>query len=200
VPVKQGTVFSVVNYLEGPVPSDLLNDGNAYNYGIESSLEKSFSNSQYFLFGASVYKSSYTTNGQQRYDTRFDGGYTVNGVYGKEWVKASKNRTLGINTRVLYLGGLKESPIDVALSEQNGETVYPESQLFTAKLDDYFRVDFRISLRKDKPGYTRTLALDIQNLFNIENAAYHYYDMMKHQPMLKKQLGMIPILVYRIDL
>lgn len=199
VPVKIGSTFSAINYQDGAVPADLLNGGSAVNYGIETTVEKLFLRSHYFLIGGSLYNSTFETFEGEKFDTRFNGQYTFNAVYGKEWFRSSRNRTIGINTRVLYLGGLRESAIDVEQSQLSGRTVYDEKNPYSEKLDDYFRVDFRISFRKDKPGYTRTFAIDIQNLLNIENAGYHYYDMFRHETILKKQLGTIPVLVYRID-
>jgi hypothetical protein len=201
VPVSSGagTTFSAINLQEPPMFVPLFNEGTGDNYGVDATIEKHFFNSTYFLVGGSIYKSVYTTFDKKEFDTQFNGGFTVNSVYGKEWSNESRNRTIGLNTRVLYLGGLRESPIDLDASEQSGETVFVSDHPFSNQLNNYFRVDLRFSLRKDKPGYTRTLALDIQNLFNIENDAYHYYDAFTHQVMLKKQLGLIPVIVYRID-
>ena len=42
------------------------------------------------------------------------------------------------------------------------------------------------------------LALDIQNLTNAENAAFSYYDVQKGELVVKNQLGLIPILSYRV--
>jgi hypothetical protein len=201
VPVETvaGSTFSTVNLQQNGAPPNLINDGSANNYGIDATIEKFFFNNTYFLIGGGVYRSTFKTFENQEFNSQFDGGFTVNSVYGKEWAYPSKNRTIGLNTRVLYLGGLRESAINLEASEETGETVFDTSDPFSERLANYFRVDLRFSLRRDKPGYTRTLALDIQNLFNNENDAYHYYDAFLHEVKLKKQLGLIPVIVYRID-
>jgi hypothetical protein len=201
VPVGQLSdgYFSTLNLIEDNVPDYLIQEGTGQNYGIDLSIEKSFQKQHYFLFGGSYYNSSYTTFDDITYDTRFNGNYTINAVYGKEWTKASKHRTIGVNTRLLYLGGLREHAVDEQASADAYETVYDYTNPFSEKLADYFRIDLRVSFRKNKPGYTRTFAIDIQNVLGTENEAYHKYEFSQQKVITKYQLGLIPVIVYRID-
>ncbi|HYC86828.1 MAG TPA: TonB-dependent receptor, partial [Chryseosolibacter sp.] len=201
VPVANGNAptFSTLNLIDDlPVPG-LRNDGTGENYGVEASLEKYFFGNSYMLAGASYYESSFVAADGIERESRFNGRYTVNGVYGKEWTKLSKNRAIGLSARVLYLGGMKESSIDITASEDKGETVYNTDDPYSQRLKDYFRFDLRLSFRKNKPGYTRTFAIDIQNLSNQQNEASHYYDQFQQKVVTRYQLGVIPVLVYRID-
>ncbi len=191
--------FSTINLLEGYVPASLVNNGLGENYGINATIEKSFYAAHYFMIGGSMYESNYTpSDGIKRY-TRFNGKFTFNATYGKEWTSQKNNRTIGLNTRLLYLGGLRETPINAGLSQAAGETVRDETNPFSNKLNDYFRIDLRLSFRKNKPGYTRTLAFDLQNITGQQNEAYHYYDFTQAKVVTKYQLGLIPVIVYRID-
>jgi hypothetical protein len=200
VPVeKTPSSFSAVNLLETLAPANLVNDGLADNYGVNLSVEKSFYNDNYFMVGGSYYESTYTGSDGRRRDTRFNGKYTINAIYGKEWKSEKKNRTIGLNTRMLYLGGMRETSINVAASQTAGETVRDDSKPFNNKLNDYFRIDLRLSFRKNKIHYTRTFAIDIQNVTGQQNEAYHYYDFTKQKVVTKYQLGLIPVIVYRID-
>lgn len=203
VPVElaPGSVFSTVNLMETESPGFLLQRGGGRNYGIDLLLEKSFYNQNYFSLGGSIYNSTYTTADNRRYDSRFNGKYTFTGVYGREWTKPSKNRTISVNTRVLYLGGMREQPINEGASLANYETTYitATETPYSVKLKDYKRVDLRVSFRKNKPGYTRTFSIDIQNLLGTENEAYHRYEFSQLRTITKYQLGLIPVIVYRID-
>ena len=67
------------------------------------------------------------------------------------------------------------------------------------KLNDYVRLDLRLSWQKNKPKYTRTWSIDIQNVLNIENDAFYYYDTQQDDVLLEKQLGIIPVLAYRVE-
>jgi hypothetical protein len=201
VPIEQdaSSTFSVINLLEGLSPGDLANKGKGENYGFEVMAEKQFFSKHYFLLGGSYYESNYTAGDGVKRDSRFNGKYTLNFTHGKEWTKPEKRRTIGLNTRVLYLGGLRYAPVDMGESDASYETVYNESGGFSERFKDYFRLDLRLSFRKNKPGYTRTFAVDIQNLTGQQNEAYQYYDFTQQKVVTKFQLGIIPVLVYRID-
>ncbi len=114
--------------------------------------------------------------------------------------KERKMRTISYNMRLIYYGGYRESPVDENLSSLLDHTIYDEQHSFENKSKDYFRVDFRVVLRKNKTNFSQQWALDIQNLSGIENEQYHYYDSVKKQVTVKKQLGLIPILSWRIEI
>ena len=94
---------------------------------------------------------------------------------------------------------MRENSVLENASVLAGETVYNEGNPYNQKLGDYFRLDVRLSFRKNKPGYTRTFAIDIQNLTNQQNQAYQYYDRVQAATVWKYHLGIIPVLVYRVD-
>jgi hypothetical protein len=201
VPVEDDatSTFSVLNLMEAIPSGQLVNEGTGENYGVDITAEKYFFGKNYMLVGGSYYESKYTGGDGIKRNTRFNGNYTLNAVYGKEWTKESKNRTIGLNTRLLYLGGLRESSVSVPDSQSGGESRYDSTDPFNNKLGDYFRIDLRLSFKKNKPGYTRTFAIDIQNLTSQQNEAYHYYDFYQQKVVTKYQLGIIPVIVYRID-
>lgn len=200
VPIAaRGYQFSALNFLEGLPPDSLVSLGTGTNYGVDATLEKQFFAKHYILLGASYYKSTYVPrNGIER-NTRFDGNYTLSAVHGKEWTKESRRRTIGLNTRILYLGAMNQTQVWEAESILVGETIYNDANPYSEKLRDYFRLDVRLSFRKNKPGYTRTFAIDIQNLTNQQNDAYEYYDRVQAKTVMKYHLGIIPLLVYRVD-
>lgn len=194
VPVDEvPSSFSLLNSIEVYPGSGLVSTGTGHNYGLEMLTEKHFFNKSYFIAGASYYKSQYKGSDEVERNTRFDGNYSVNLTYGREWSKIKKqsHRTFGVSSRVLYLGGLRETPFVAGVPD--------ESRAFENKLNDYFRLDLRLNWRKNKGSHTRTIAIDIQNLFNVQNEAYHYYDYVKGKVTTQYQLGLIPVLVYRID-
>jgi hypothetical protein len=68
---------------------------------------------------------------------------------------------------------------------------------FTTQQADFFRPDLRIYWRKSKAEYSRMLSIDIQNFANYENEAFRYYDSFLDKVVVKKQLGLIPMINYR---
>jgi Carboxypeptidase regulatory-like domain len=193
--------FSALNMLENFVTDTLVNNGTGENYGLEISLSKNFTGNYFLLVNGTFYESKYTGGDGIQRDTRYNGNYIFNLTGGKEfhWDKGKKNKVLGVNAHLIYRGGFRETPIDIENSAAAGKTIYVEEEAFSIQQKDYFRIDLRIYYKKNKPKYTSTLALDIQNLTNNENAAFSYYDAQKGELVVKNQLGLIPILSYRIE-
>ena len=191
--------FSVLNQMDEFVYRDLFSNGYGKNRGIDFLIEKRFTNNIYFLGGASVYESAYAGNNTVYYSSRYNGNFTSSLSGGKEWT-GRKKRVFGIHIRTLYLGGLNQPQVLESQSFFDGTTrYYDNGDSYPIKLPDYFRVDLRASWRKNKPGYTRTWSIDIQNVSNQQNVAYYYYDTYTRKTETKYQLGIIPVLVYRID-
>jgi hypothetical protein len=198
VPVDPLSTFSTINLMDAIPEKNLTSNGTGDNQGVDLVVEKYFFSKDYIMIGGTYYDSRYTDSHNIKRNTRFNGNYTFNATYGKEWTKPEKNRTIGLSTRLLYLGGLRESS-SLSTSFANGRPEYDNTNPFSNKLPDYFRIDMRLSFRKNKPGYTRTFAIDIQNLTNQQNVAYHYFDQFQSKLVTKYQLGIIPVLVYRVD-
>ncbi|MCB0844068.1 MAG: TonB-dependent receptor [Bacteroidetes bacterium] len=204
VPIVDKTTsnFSVLNLLEGYVNDTLANKGTGENYGIDISLEKYLTNDYYFLINTSLYQSKYTGGDGIKRDTRFNGNYLFNVTAGREFdriTKSGKNKVLGINVRMVYQGGFRAMPIDTDASAAAFATVFDPVNGFSQRIPDYFRTDFRITFKRNKNGFTRTLGIDIQNLTNAQNVAFYYYDFHSGKVETKKQLGMIPLLSYRLE-
>lgn len=194
--VRDAPYYSTLNQWDGYLWNDtLVNTGKGRNYGVEASLEKRFYNNLYFILSGSRYEAKFY-NGTTYLNTRFNTKFTSSLLAGKEWNK--KNRSFGVHARVLYLGGTRQPLVDQIISQQIGTTIYYEQGGYL-RLPDYFRTDLRVSWRKNKPGYTRTLSIDIQNVTNQQNTAYTYFDTFLQRENTKHQLGIIPVLAYRVD-
>lgn len=198
VPILSGSAnYSLINQWEDFPRGNLVSEGRGKNYGLEAYVEKRFYGNLYFIISGSAYQSLYQ-NGEASYrDSRFNGNFTSSFLAGKEW--KNNNKTFGVHARVLYSGGFRQAPVDEFASSLLGTTIYDLSQGYRIQLPDYFRPDLRVSWRKDKPGYTRTLSIDIQNLANYQNAAFIYYDTFLQDTVTKYQLGIIPVIAYRVD-
>jgi CarboxypepD_reg-like domain/TonB-dependent Receptor Plug Domain len=181
----------------------LNNEGTATNKGVELSLEQYFQKKYYFLVSSTLYDAKYKGSDGVEINARFNGKYAASITSGKEWDwnKKSKNRIVGVNFRAISQGGYYVSPIDVESSRYFQKSLYYNSndKIFTQKLPNYYRLDLRLSIKKHKPGYTRTLSLDLQNVTNHKNTAYYYFDWYKDKVVEQKQLGLIPVLNWRVE-
>lgn len=199
VSVDPGKTFSTLNIQEDFVTDALVNEGKGRNYGIELTLEQSLNNNLYYIINGSVYESKYTALDGIERDTRFNGNYLFNMVAGKEFPLRGQRRVLGINIKLIYAGGFRNTPVDLERSIQEGHAVYYEKEAFTVQNQDYFRPDLRISMKWNRKRLTSTLSLDIQNLVNRENIYGTNYDPFSETVRTHYQNGLIPILNYKIE-
>lgn len=200
IPVKPGTseTYSILNQEWSYVTDPLVNEGFGKNYGIELTLEQFTHNNLYFLLSGSVYNSVYKTQEDTWRNTRFNGNANLSFTGGKDFVM-KKNRTLGLNVRSIYSGGLRTTSINVEESILKGETVLYEDRAFEDQNPAYFRTDVRISLKRNKPKSTHTLALDIQNVSNRKNIFGKYFEPLNGKIITAYQTPLIPVLSYKIE-
>lgn len=193
--------FSLINVTGGYTEDKLNNSGIGRNYGVELTVERFLHKNFYYLVSASLNNSLYRASNQQWYSTLYNTGRSGSVTAGKEWELSEKRKkkVIGLNMKVLYAGGLRYTPIDLAASVKAGETKYVESQAFKFQNPDYLRVDIRLSLKRNYKHSTGTLALDLQNAFNRENVGGQYYDKNTGGVKYWYQQGLIPVLSYRIE-
>lgn len=124
-----------------------------------------------------------------------DYGHVLNLGATKNW-KFKSGKQFGISVSFHHRGGARQNQIDLNRSFQWGYTNYSFENQYNLILEDYVRMDLRILY---KPSKRSTISLDIQNVLNRENDAYYYYEPYWGDVRLRKQLGMIPILSWRVN-
>ena len=204
VPIVQSpaSTFSVINLFEGYVTDSLVNAGTGNNNGWEVSLEKYLSNSFYLLWSGMWYNSTYVGGDGIKRDSRFNGKFGTMLTGGWEFGRISKKeqpKVFGVNARVVYTGGFLGMPIDLEASRIAQRTVFDASQGFSDPFPAYFRIDLRLMFRRNGVKFTRTFSLDIQNASNHQNVAFRTYDFLVDKVVTKYQLGIIPLMSYRVE-
>jgi len=183
---------------EGYVTEPMVNEGIGKNYGVELTLEQFLHNDLYFLLSGSLYNSEYKALDNVWRNTRFNGQHALSFTAGKEYTW-KKGRVFGLNLRTIFTGGFWTTPIDIEKSIETGETRYIESLAFTEKLPNYFRTDFRVSLKRNRVHTTTTLSLDFQNLTNRQNLGGQYFDPQSGEVKNWYMLPLLPVLSYKIE-
>jgi hypothetical protein len=87
------------------VDKALVNDGEGKNIGLELTLERYLSNQYYFLFTTSLYDSKFKAKNGSWKNSRYNGNYVGNFLFGKEFKLGRKNfndKTIGINSRITF--------------------------------------------------------------------------------------------------
>ncbi|MGC4102677.1 carboxypeptidase regulatory-like domain-containing protein [Ferruginibacter sp.] len=199
VSTKAGSTFSTLNIIDGYVLEPMVNKGKGKNYGAEISLERYLHNNAYLTLTNSFYQSKYTALDGIERNTRFNGNHITTLIAGKDFVNRHKHRTIGLNIKTIYAGGLRTTPIDYAASLAAGYGVYKDAEAFSIKNPAYFRTDIRVSIKWNKKYMTSTLSLDIQNITNRLNVYNQSYDETQNKIVTNYQTGLLPILNYKVE-
>jgi hypothetical protein len=212
IPVTvQPSAFSMINMGSGFTrifADSLQNTGTGYNYGLELTVQKYFDKSFFFLFSGTLYDSKYTGSDGILRNTSYNGSYVANLLAGKEF-KLGKKNILGIGMKVTTAGGRRYGLVDIAKTNLEKELIFQDSLFNDLQFKDYFRMDLKISWRKNAMNVTHEIGLDLVNILgttNILSLAYApsldpaVISNPSYQPITQKnQLGFLPIFYYKID-
>ena len=179
----------------------LVSEGIGENYGVDVTLEKPFANGYYFLFTGSVFDAKYATLQKIKYHAITANNYILNLLAGKEWKLGNRQKNvLGINGKFTFYGGRRDTPIDLETSRSVGYQVIEENSYYAERLPHYLRLDLGISYKINTARQTHTLRLDIQNVTNRFNVLNRFYDSVSESLADELQNGLIPFVVYRVEI
>lgn len=202
--VPQGLVkndnISLVNLEFGTPDIALENRGIGRNYGVELTIEKYLNHGLYFTFTNSIYDSKFKGTNGQWYNTRFNGNFASTFTGGKEFnISKKKNRTMSINMKVIYTGGLRQNPIDLAKSIEKNATVYDTSNPYSLRMKNFLRTDIKLAFKRNYKRMTTSWVFDIQNVGNVQNVNGQYYNPKSKSIANYTQVGLLPIISYKIE-
>lgn len=208
VELRKGSSYSGLN--QGSTfgrnfPDTMQNTGTGYNYGIEATLEKTFSKHFYMLMTGSAFEAKAAGNDGVYRNTDYNTQYAVNLLLGYE-KKIGKYSTFTAGAKVTSIGGKLYSPVNVAASNALGDIVIVDSARNSLRFHPYFRADAKVGIRINAKRLTHEIAVDLVNVANTKNilsltyssdlaaqgVAYPFYT--------QYQLGFLPIFYYRVDL
>ncbi|HEY1039372.1 MAG TPA: TonB-dependent receptor, partial [Bacteroidia bacterium] len=195
------STYSILNNTEGYDTDILVNDGLGKNHGLELTYERFLYRDFYYLVTMSLYESKYRAPNGQWYNTYFNSNYANTITLGKEWTLSQKRkgRVIGVNLKSVWVGGRRYTPIDLERSIAAGATVYQYDKTYEEQIPDYYRLDMRLSCKRNYKRVTTTLALDVQNLTWRKNVGGIFYNNEKQSIDYWYQVPMVPILSYRVD-
>lgn len=199
IPGKPGTSYSMINFTQDWTFRDsLANNTTGKNYGIDFTLERFLNNGYYFLITTSIFKSTYIGDDGILRNTRFDKGYLANMLIGKEF-NLRNNRVLGINGRLIFMGGDRESPVDMEKSHQQKTIIYDDTKAFSEQMPATRFFDLTITYRINKLHHSSVWALQVKNVLGSPMyQGYSYY--YKTGTIENKGVVIVlPILSYKIE-
>lgn len=176
----------------------LKNQGKGQNYGLEITLERFFSKGYYFLVTNSLFESKYQGGDGIWRNTAFNNQWVLNILAGKEFKTGTKS-VLGIDIRATGAGGRRYTPILVAESKQQGRAVLDNANPFSRQFANYFRLDIKFSYRLNGKKVMQEWFVDLQNITNRQNVFGQSWDAEKQRIATTYQLGLFPVINYRIN-
>lgn len=180
--------------------------GGAKIYGLDLYAENSHQfgkKTLHYGVNGSIFNSKYSLGekNDHYYNGRYNFGYTQCTNLSIAWdlSHAHKSRKLIISIANHWRGGLREQSLNSVNLES--QSLYNYNSTFNSKFRHYQRLDFRLVYTKSKTGskLSQRWSLDIQNLLNRQNDGFRYYDPLLNGVFLQKQLGLVPVLSYRLE-
>lgn len=208
-------------------PDRIRNGGLGTNYGLELTFEKFLSKGYYWLVTASLYDSKYTASDGRERNTVFNGNYVVNALGGYElklnrkvpkvkqpktrwgekkvarWqkkqdLKAVTTHSLKFDIKFTIAGGSRYTPIDLDASALARQAVYDEDAAFSKQFEPYYRLDLGLTYRMSRPKIAQEFSASVQNVTDKQNPLYTRYDPVNNRLENVNQLGIYPLLQYKV--
>lgn len=185
---------------------DLVNKGSGENYGVEFTLERFFNKNYYYLVNASIYNSTYKALDGVERNTRFNGNYLVNVLFGKDFPKLGKkqNKTISFNSRAFFGGGKKIIPLlrgaDGNLSvDPASNSYYDYNKAYKRDIEDIYQITMSVSYKINRQRATHELILNIDNITNNRARVTEFYDPKETGSVgYMRQPSVFPNLMYRV--
>lgn len=200
VPVEDGTSFSIINYDLYYLDRALVNNGKGRNYGVDITLERYLDKGYYWLLSGSVFDSQYSGGDGVWRDTRYNRGYIINGLIGKEWMAGKrKQNVFSANLRLSYQGGDHFTPVDIIASEGKHDIVFDETRAFSSQFPAALTSDITVSYKINKRITSHEFALKVLNIGGY-TGQYGYIYNDKLQAVEKMSVtGIVPNISYKIQ-
>lgn len=189
--INEGTDFAPPN------TDSLVNKGKGYNYGAEITIEHFLTKGFYFLVTTSLINSKYQGSDGVERNTAYNTKYMANILGGKEFKVGKKGNILGLNAKVVNIGGKYLTPLNATLSAQYGRAVYDVANAYSERQKNYFRADFKIYYKMEFKKSTMEYSIDLQNVTNNKNIFDQNYDAKKNEIVTNYQQGFFPVPMFR---
>ena len=199
VPVKRNSSFSMLNLDKDWFITDTLeNTGTGTNVGIDFTFEHFLQKGYYYLFTASLLDSKYKGGDKKEHNSRFNRGYVINILGGKEWT-LKNNKLLSINGRVNFMGGERISPLNYGASVAAKEAVYNEARSFENTKPDVWYADLTIIYKINRAKHSSSWSLKFINVLGTKEFNGYRYNHKTGTIEKEEEATMIPNLSYKIE-
>ena len=180
--------------------NSLSNEGTGTNRGLDLTLEQFLYRKYYFLVTGSWIDSKYVAGNGRTYNTRWDYGYVLNFLGGREfYLGKNKNHILGVNARLVFQGGERTHPVDHQASIDAQDVRYDYERAWEARFPNTFFVDFTATLRVNKPRHSSIWGIQIKNLLYENSIFYHEFNKLTQEVETDGTGFIFPNVSYKIE-
>jgi hypothetical protein len=200
IPVIPNSSFSVINMDKNWFISDsLINNGKGENYGIDITVERFLHKGFYYMITGSLFSSGYTGGDGITRSSRFNKGYLINVLGGKEWkIGKNGNNLLGINGRLNFQGGDHYTPVNSSASILARKVVLNDLEAFTLQLQPVYYIDLTISYTINKKKHTSLWSLQLINVLQSKEFWGYRYNLKLNEVDKEISALFMPNLSYKV--
>ena len=175
VPVVDATPYSMINFLsDWTFDKTLVNKGKGTNRGVDFTFERFLKDGFYLMTTSSIYKSDYVGGDNIKQRSRYDGGYVLNILGGKEWQIKDKN-LFGLNMKFTFMGPYWYHPVNETETHLARDIVYDENQGFTDRYSNLESItDLTLSYRINGQKTSSLIKLQVRNIFGRQYQGKKY--------------------------
>ena len=200
IPGEEGTSYSLINLRRALyLNKALVNNTKERNYGIDLTLERFLGDNYYYLITGSIFKSEYKAGDNVWRNTRYNKGFVLNALFGKEFYFANNRKVLDVNARVSVTGGERYSPILESQSVAQKRVIYDESRAFSEQFRTLTYADLTVNYRINHRKSSSVFSFQMKNVFGAPIYIDHNYNYQTGQIELSKATLVIPNISYKIE-
>ncbi len=200
IPGEEGSSYSLINLRRALyLNKQLVNNIKGRNYGIDLTLERFLGDNYYYLITGSIFKSVYKAGDNVWRNTRYNKGFVLNALFGKEFYFANNRKILDVNARVSVTGGERYSPILESQSLAAKRVIYDESRAFSEQFRTLTYVDLTVNYRINHRKSSSVFSLQMKNILGAPIYIEHNYNYQTNQIELSKATLVVPNISYKIE-
>lgn len=200
IPGEEGTSYSLINLRRALyLNKALVNNTKGRNYGIDLTLERFLGDNYYYLITGSIFKSEYKAGDNVWRNTRYNKGFVLNALFGKEFYFANNRKVLDVNARVSVTGGERYSPILESQSVAQKRVIYDESRAFSEQFSTLTYADLTVNYRINHHKSSSVFSFQMKNILGAPIYIDHNYNYQTGQIELSKATLVIPNISYKIE-
>lgn len=172
----------------------LQTGGTGQNTGIDVTVEKFLDKGLYWMITGSLFESTFVGQDNKTYNTRFNSGYNLTMLAGKEYNLGSNDQNkIAINGKAIFNGGNRYTEYDFDTRAPTSDGIYK------LQADPYYRIDLGFTFTKNRTSSTHKITFEVQNLMNRLNTFRTFPDFDRGSYRTNTQAGIIPNINYRIE-